>query len=83
MLLPYAAESYPLTVRGRATGWVAACTKAGGLAAQLLSLLAFVPGLASASLLVLVPVVAGFLLVLRYGAETRGRDLRELEAATR
>ena len=83
MLLPYAAESYPLTVRGRATGWVAACTKAGGLAAQLLSLLAFVPGLASASLLVLVPVGAGFLLLLRYGAETRGRDLRELEAATR
>ena len=44
---------------------------------------ALVPGLASASLLVLVPVVAGFLLLLRYGAETRGRDLRELEAATR
>ena len=44
MLLPYAAESYPLQVRGRATGWVAACTKAGGLAAQLLSLLGLVPG---------------------------------------
>ena len=81
MLLPYAAESYPLHVRGRATGWVAACTKAGGLAAQLLSLLALVPGLASAALLVLAPVVAGFLLLLRYGAETRGRDLRDLEAA--
>jgi len=83
MLLPYAAEGYPLHVRGRATGWVAACTKAGGLAAQLLSLLALVPGLASAALLVLAPVVAGFLLLLRYGAETRGRDLRELEAAAR
>jgi hypothetical protein len=67
MLLPYAAESYPLTVH----------------AAQLLSLLAFVPGLASASLLVLVPVGAVAQQQEEAGAETRGRDLRELEAATR
>jgi len=79
MLLPYAAESYPLQVRGRATGWVAACTKAGGLAAQLLSLLGLVPGLAWAALLAGVPVVLSLLLVLRYGVETRGRDLRDLE----
>jgi putative MFS transporter len=80
MLLPYAAESYPLQVRGRATGWVAACTKAGGLAAQLLGLLGLVPGLAWAAVLALVPVLAALVLVARYGAETRGRDLRDLEA---
>ena len=80
MILPYAAESYPLQVRGRATGWVAACTKAGGLAAQLLSLLGLVPGLAWAAVLALVPVLISLLLVVRYGAETRGRDLRDLEA---
>ena len=79
MLLPYAAESYPLQVRGRATGWVAACTKAGGLAAQLLSLLGLVPGLAWAALLAGVPVVLSLALVFRYGKETRGRDLRDLE----
>src|SRR6202000_1266019 len=56
MLLPYAAESYPLAVRGRATGWIAACTKGGGLVAQLLSLLALVPGLFMAALAILVPV---------------------------
>ena len=28
MLLPYAAESFPLRIRGRTTGTVAACTKA-------------------------------------------------------
>ena len=80
MILPYAAESYPLQVRGRATGWVAACTKAGGLAAQLLSLLGLVPGLAWAAVLALVPVLISLFLVVRYGAETRGRDLRDLEA---
>jgi putative MFS transporter len=80
MILPYAAESYPLQVRGRATGWVAACTKAGGLAAQLLGLLGLVPGLAWAAVLALVPVLIALFLVVRYCAETRGRDLRDLEA---
>jgi len=79
MLLPYAAESYPLQVRGRATGWVAACTKAGGLAAQLLGLLGLVPGLAWAAVLALVPVLLSIVLVVRYCGETRGTDLRDLE----
>ena len=81
MLLPYAAESYPLAVRGRATGWVAACTKGGGLAAQLLGLLALVPALWLGASALLVPVVAACVLVARYGVETRGRDLRAADAA--
>lgn len=79
MLLPYAAESYPLRIRARATGWIAACTKGGGLIAQLLSLLGLVPPLFTAALLILLPVVVSLVLVWRYCAETRGRDLRELE----
>src|SRR3546814_15956184 len=31
MLLPYCAESFPLRIRGRATGVVAACSKLGGV----------------------------------------------------
>ena len=80
MLLPYAAESYPLKIRGRATGWVAACTKAGGLVAQLLGLLGLVPALLIVAWLILVPVLASLALVAWCCAETRGRDLRELEA---
>jgi MFS transporter, putative metabolite:H+ symporter len=79
MLLPYAAESYPLRIRGRATGWVAACTKAGGLAAQTLGLFGLIPGLAWGATLALVPVIVALVLVLRYCSETRGRDLREME----
>jgi putative MFS transporter len=79
MLLPYAAESYPLRIRGRATGWVAACTKAGGLAAQALGLFGLIPGLAWGAALTLVPVVLALVLVLRHCTETRGRDLREME----
>jgi len=83
MLLPYAAESYPVRVRGRATGWTAACTKGGGLAAQGLSLLGLVPTLVVGSLVMLVPVLAALVLVWRHGVETRGRDLRELESPVR
>jgi putative MFS transporter len=35
-LLPYATESFPLRMRGRVTGWLAACSKSGGLIAQLI-----------------------------------------------
>lgn len=81
ILLPYAAENYPLRIRGRATGWVAGCSKTGGLICQGLSTLAMVPGIGIAALAIAVVTVAGLLLVGIYGHETRGRDLRELERA--
>lgn len=79
MLLPYAAESFPLRIRGRTTGTVAACTKAGGMVAQLLAMLALVPALAVVSIAVMIPTAAALLLVAIFGKETRGRDLRELD----
>jgi putative MFS transporter len=79
LLLPYTAECYPLRVRGRATGWVAGCSKFGGLFAQLLSILALTPGLVAGATFILAPALVSVLLVARYGPETRGRDLRELE----
>ncbi len=79
VLLPYAAESYPLAIRGRATGWIAACTKAGGLAAQALAVAALVPPLGVTAALIVVPILAGIVLTLRYCRETRGIDLRTLE----
>jgi MFS transporter, putative metabolite:H+ symporter len=80
MLLPYAAESYPLAIRARATGWVAACTKGGGLVAQLLSLLGWVPAVGLAAVAILAPVLISLALVIRFCSETRGRDLRDLES---
>jgi putative MFS transporter len=80
MLLPYAAESYPLRVRGRATGWVAGCSKSAGVMAQVLGLLALVPAEGIAAGAVAVPCVASIALIFLLGRETHGRDLRELEA---
>jgi putative MFS transporter len=81
ILMPYAAENYPLRVRGRATGWVAGCSKLGGLVAQGLSVAGAVPPLAAVALAVAVPVLVALLLSARFGRETRGRDLRDLEPA--
>src|SRR3982751_4294648 len=79
MLLPYTAESFPLRIRGRTTGTVAACTKAGGMVAQLLAILALVPPLFLVSLIIVVPTVAALALLAWFGRETRGRDLRDLD----
>jgi putative MFS transporter len=79
MVLPYAAESFPLRIRGRTTGVVAACTKAGGMFAQLLAILALVPAMGIVSVAIMVPTAAALVLVAWFGMETRGRDLRELD----
>ena len=79
MLLPYTAESFPLRIRGRTTGMVAACSKAGGMFAQFLAILALVPPLALVSLIIIVPTIAALFLVSWFGKETRGRDLRDLD----
>ncbi|TFI57592.1 MFS transporter [Sphingomonas parva] len=79
MLLPYTAESFPLRIRGRTTGAVAACSKGGGMFAQFLAILALVPPLALVALIILVPTALALGLIARFGKETRGRDLRDLD----
>ena len=80
IVLPYAAESFPLRVRGRATGWVAACTKGGGLLAQGLTISGVMLSMGVSSLIVMVPTAFSLVLVAWFGRETRGHDLRDLDA---
>jgi putative MFS transporter len=79
-LMPYSAESFPIRLRGRATGWVAGCSKVGGVMAQSMAALALVPAFGLTAGGIAIPAVASLLLVAVFGHETRGRDLRELEA---
>lgn len=81
VLLPYAAENYPLGIRGRATGLVAGASKFGGVAVQGFALLGFIPTLGGAALALLTPMGLSAALVAWAGRETRGRSLRELEAS--
>lgn len=79
VLIPFTAESFPLHIRGRSTGWVAACSKLGGVLAQLLSIAAIVPTMAVTALGLIVPTALGLLMIAIFGRETRGRDLRALD----
>ena len=79
IILPYTAENYPLRIRGRATGWIAGCSKLGGLFAQGLSVLAMAPPLGAAAAAVGGLAVLSLGLIAVVGRETRGRDLRDLE----
>lgn len=75
MLLPYAAESYPAATRGRAVGWIAACSKLGGPLAQGLTLLGLVPALGAAAVVTGGTTVAALGLIGRFCVETRNREL--------
>jgi putative MFS transporter len=79
ILLPYTSESFPVRLRGRATGWVAGCSKVGGVMAQGLALIALAPAFARTAGAIAIPTLGSLLLVVIFGHETRGRDLRELE----
>jgi putative MFS transporter len=52
----------------------------GGVIAQGLAALALVPAFGLAAGAIAIPTIASLLLIARFGNETRGRDLRELEA---
>jgi MFS transporter, putative metabolite:H+ symporter len=75
MLLPYAAESYPAATRGRAVGWIAACTKLGGPLSQGLTLLGMVPALGSAALVTALGTVGAIALITAFCIETREHAL--------
>lgn len=79
VLLPYSAENYPLYIRGRGTGLVAASSKAGGIVAQIVNMLAAVPTLAVASLVLAAPVAFAAMLTAAKGRETRGLNLEQLD----
>jgi len=79
ILMPYAAESFPVRQRGRATGWVAGCSKVGGVIAQAFAVFALVPAFGIAAGAIAIPTAASLLLIAIFGHETRGRDLREIE----
>lgn len=79
ILMPYAAESFPVRQRGRATGWVAGCSKVGGVIAQSFAALSLVPAFGLAAGLISIPTLGSLFMIWAFGPETRGRDLRALE----
>ena len=81
MLIPYAAEIYPVHLRGTGSGVIAASSKAGGILGAGLGVMGFFGHFALSALLIAMPMLVACALLLRSGVETRGRRLEEIEQA--
>ncbi len=80
MLIPYAAEIYPVHLRGTGSGVIAASSKAGGILGAGLGVLGFFDHFAVSALLIAAPMAVSAWMLMRFGIETRGRRLEEIES---
>lgn len=80
MLIPYAAEIYPVHLRGTGSGVVAASSKFGGILGAGLGVAGFFGQFALSALLIAVPMAISGVMLLRSGIETRGYRLEEIQA---
>ncbi|MFK2904240.1 MFS transporter [Dyella ginsengisoli] len=81
MLIPYAAEIYPVHLRGTGSGVIAASSKFGGILGAGLGVLGCFEHLALAAALIALPMVAAAVMLARTGIETRGLGLEAIQTA--
>ena len=79
MLIPYAAEIYPVQLRGTGSGIVAASSKAGGILGAALGMAGLFEHFALSALLIALAMLAAAFMLLRDGVETRSRPLEEIQ----
>ncbi len=81
MLIPYAAEIYPVHLRGTGSGLIAASSKFGGILGAGFGVLGFFNHFALSAVVIAVPMAASGILLLRGGVETRGYRLEDIQAS--
>jgi putative MFS transporter len=81
MLIPYAAEIYPVHLRGTGAGLVAASSKFGGILGAVCGVAGMFDDLAFSALLIALPLIVFAILLLKNGIDTRGRRLEDIHAA--
>jgi putative MFS transporter len=79
MLIPYAAEIYPVHLRGTGSGVIAASSKFGGILGAGLGVLGFFSNFTLSAVLIAVPMAISGVLLWRSGIETRGQGLEEIQ----
>lgn len=79
MLVPYAAEIYPVHLRGSGSGAVAGASKFGGILGGLLAWLGFFDHFLLSALLLAIPLLVSALILWRSGVETRGIGLEDIQ----
>jgi putative MFS transporter len=80
MLIPYAAEIYPVHLRGSGAGIVAASSKVGGILGAALGVTGFFSDIAFSAFFIALPLVVFALILLKSGIDTRGRRLEDIQA---
>jgi MFS transporter, putative metabolite:H+ symporter len=81
MMIPYAAEIYPVHLRGTGSGVIAASSKFGGILGAGLGVLGFFGNFALSALLIAVPMAISGVMLWRAGIETRGQGLEDIQDA--
>jgi putative MFS transporter len=79
MLIPYAAEIYPVHLRGTGSGVIAASSKFGGILGAGLGVLGFFGHFAWSALLIALPMAVSAVMLWRSGIETRGPRLEDIQ----
>jgi putative MFS transporter len=79
-LIPYAAEIYPVHLRGTGSGLIAASSKAGGILGAILGVFGLFGNFMLSAIVIAVPMAFACLILARGGVETRGYRLEEIQA---
>lgn len=80
-MLPYAAEIYPVHLRGTGAGLIASGSKLGGVLGAGLGVAGLFDSFAWSALVIGMPMLLAGGMLWRRGVETRGRDLESIQRA--
>jgi putative MFS transporter len=78
-MIPYAAEIYPVHLRGTGSGLIAAGSKAGGILGAGLGVAGVFDSFVVSALVIAVPMLAAGVMLWRGGVETSGRELESIQ----
>ena len=81
MLIPYAAEIYPVHLRATGSGVIAASSKFGGILGAIGGVCGLVHDMNLSSLVIALPMAISAALLMKRGIDTRGRNLEEIQDA--
>ncbi|HEY9111989.1 MAG TPA: MFS transporter [Rhodanobacteraceae bacterium] len=78
-MIPYAAEIYPVHLRGTGSGLIAAGSKAGGILGALLGVAGLFDSFVVSALVIALPMTSAGVMLWRSGVETSGHDLEAIQ----
>lgn len=78
-MIPYAAEIYPVHLRGTGSGLIAAGSKAGGILGAGLGVAGVFDSFLVSALVIAVPMLAAGVMLWRGGVETSGKELESIQ----